>query len=91
MKLSYCFYSKKEESKDKKVLVDHNKPLIIPFGLDSLEMIGSPLLPAGDINQVTARFADSIHSFLTLSCFDGEKWKQTSLIFHNKLVFMFLL
>ncbi|XP_014679523.1 PREDICTED: cytoplasmic dynein 2 light intermediate chain 1-like [Priapulus caudatus] len=47
--------SKQNDSKEKKVLLDHNKPVIVPFGMDSMEMIGSPLLPAGDISQVTAR------------------------------------
>ncbi|XP_073529414.1 cytoplasmic dynein 2 light intermediate chain 1 [Phyllobates terribilis] len=43
------------QDKSKVVSVDHNKPLIIPAGSDSLSQIGTPPASDGDLRQVSAR------------------------------------
>ncbi|XP_073420306.1 cytoplasmic dynein 2 light intermediate chain 1 isoform X2 [Dendrobates tinctorius] len=43
------------QDKSKVVSMDHNKPLIIPAGSDSLSQIGTPPASDGDLRQVSAR------------------------------------
>jgi len=39
----------------KSLQVEHNKPLLVPFGADSIQQIGSPPLPDGDIGSISAK------------------------------------
>ncbi|XP_074653258.1 cytoplasmic dynein 2 light intermediate chain 1-like [Tubulanus polymorphus] len=57
----------------KTLQVDHNKPLMIPAGADSLQQIGSPPLPEGDLGRLNARSPLDLWKHAFTSSFPQEE------------------
>lgn len=59
-------------SGSKNVQVDHNKPLLVPAGQDSLQSIGSPPIADGDLGRLSAKSPMDLWKATYLSFFPQE-------------------
>ncbi|XP_064600600.1 cytoplasmic dynein 2 light intermediate chain 1-like isoform X2 [Liolophura sinensis] len=67
-------------SASKTLQTDHNKPLLVPAGQDSLQLIGTPPLADGDIGKISARSPVELWKHAYTSYFPQENINNPAIV-----------